>query len=662
MPENPANSDVSTGSVGTDTLAEEPPFEVEISVFLGTRQVSTHRLGTGSYIIGSDPSCHIHINAENVDRMHARLTFFGHRLSIEDLQSRGGVSIGGVSLDLPTPVQPGSEVHVGSARLLFQFDKEVRRRIEAELGDPTLGLESIRAGISQDPHQINGTLGEGGMGVVLKALDQRIHRSVAMKVLRRGNEFSADKLLRFVCEAQLTGQLEHPNIVPVYQLGIGSDGQVFYTMKHVRGQTLEHVLAKLREGDDEIQKQYPLSSLVTVFLKVADAIAFAHSRGVIHRDLKPSNIMIGSFGEVLVMDWGLAKRLAENNQFSERSDALSPHIPTQAGERNSTLQGVIAGTPPFLSPEQTDHRAMLDQRSDIFVLGIILYEILCLKPPLSLQSAEEIVQAIRDGKFIPLEDRLKTTDEEGATHSKLIHCPGGKMPGGLIAVVQKAMQPSPALRYQSVAELQADIVAYQNGFAPQAEEASWFRQLQLLLGRRRREAILVGCFFILSQLSLAYFLGRITSDKKMLLESQSALAASNQRLEQIVFQLRKTANNNYHDAIAHLRQKKPYEALKQINLALVGVADVPATQSRYLTARGHANAQLGFYAEALDDYRQASQLSPGSIPISEIEADLNRAMEDGLRPHEGWSWEKIDMPASAKPRQQQKNAPPPPRQ
>ncbi len=638
---------------------EDTPFEVDVTVFVGSSRVSKKRFPPGSYLIGNDPSCHLHVEAESVARMHARFTFYGHRLSIEDLESESGVSIGGVKLDLPTPIQPGSEVHIGSSRLLFEFDENVRRRIEAELGDPTLGLEAIRAGISQEPHQITGTLGEGGMGVVLKALDQRIHRSVAMKVLRQGNEFSAEKLQRFVAEAQLTGQLEHPNIVPVYQLGIGPDGQVFYTMKHVRGQTLEQVLTRLREEDEDTQKQYPLSHLVTVFQKVADAIAFAHSHGVLHRDLKPSNIMIGSFGEVLVMDWGLAKRLVEANQETQHPSPIGQQLQPYPGDRQSTLQGIIAGTPPFLSPEQTDSRASPDQRSDIFVLGIILYEILCLRPPIDLQGNEKMIKAIRNGEFIPLEDRIRTTDEEAAPNVKLIHCPGGRLPAGLIAVVQKAMQHSPEQRYQSVAELQADIVAYQNGFAPEAEEASWFRQLQLLLGRRRREAVLVACFFVLSQLLLAYFLGRITSDKKILLKSQIALASSNQRLEQIVFQLRKTANNNYRDAINQLRLKKPNEALKQINLALVGVADIPATQSRYLVARGHANAQLGFYAEALEDYRQASLLSPGNVPIPEIEADLTRAMEDGMRPHEGWLWEKIDMPASLKPRQQQKNTPQP---
>jgi serine/threonine protein kinase len=655
MPGTPAPPDTEAPGVWIT------PFLVNVSVFIGSGRVAVIRLVPGTYLIGSDPSCHLHIEAENVELMHARLTFQGHRLSIEDLDSDGGVSIGGARLGLPTPIQPGSEVHIGSARLLFEFDEEVRRRIEAELGDPVLGLEAIRAGISKEPHQITGTLGEGGMGVVLKALDQRIHRSVAMKVLRQGNEFSADKLLRFVAEAQLTGQLEHPNIIPVYQLGIGADGQVFYTMKHVRGQTLEEVLTRLREGDEEIQNQYPLASLLTVFQKVADAIAFAHSHGVIHRDLKPANIMIGSFGEVLVMDWGLAKRLAEPPQNMEGPHAGTQHSQPRPDGRQSTLQGIIAGTPPFLSPEQTDSRASLDQRSDIFVLGIILYEILSLRPPLNPQGYENIIKAVREGRFIPLEERIKETGGGGSPSVKLIHCPGGRIPAGLMAVVQKAMQHSPIQRYQSVEELQTDIVAYQNGFAPQAEEASWFRQLQLLLGRRRREAVMVGCFFILSQLSLAYFLGRITADKKNLMKSQSALAASNQRLEQIVYQLRKTASNNYLDAITQLRFKKPNEALKQINLALVGVADVPATQSRYLVARGHANTQLGFYAEALDDYRQASQLSPGSVPIPEIEADLNRAMEDGLRPHEGWSWEKIDMPASNKPRQQQKNLPQPPK-
>jgi serine/threonine protein kinase len=551
----------------------------------------------------------------------------------------------------------------------FHFDQASLDRINSDLADPALGLQVVREELTQELYQVTGKLAEGGMGVVLKARDHRVHRSVAMKVLHSGHEFSADKLMRFVGEAQLTGQLEHPNIVPVYQLGLLADGQVFYTMKYVRGRTLEDVLEKLRLGDPETCRQYPLSALLTVFMKVADALAFAHSRGVVHRDLKPGNLMIGAFGEVLIMDWGLAKRLAEGtdpdsdpgapdnlggaNNAEEPTDSDRPRLSISSDGRFHTLHGLVVGTPPYLSPEQAAVGAPLDKRSDIHVMGVILYEILALRPPLDFLDPDASLEAIRKGALIPLEERIHLTDLDGTPPPKLTHCPGGKPPEGLVAIVQKAMQRDPALRYQKVEDLQSDILAFQNGFAPSAERAGFLRQLQLLLGRRRREAVLVGCFLVISQLLLAYFLNWIAADRKMLRLSERTLASknlelntANQRLEQIVYQLRNTAERNYRDAASLLQDKRSSQALAQINLALVGVTDSPKMQARYLIIRGHANTQLGFYTQALEDYRQVAAIDAAALPLGSIEMDLARALEDGFRPPEGWAWEKTGLPVA----------------
>jgi serine/threonine protein kinase len=648
-----------------DASPSETPFGVDLSFFAGPECVGRFHVPPGTYLIGSDPSCHLCLALENVERMHARLSFYGHRLVIEDLESTGGVFIGGVRLALPTPVQSGTEVHIGSARMRFHFDQASLNQMNSDLADPSLGLQAVRGELTQELYQLSGTIAEGGMGVVLKARDQRVHRAVAMKVLRSGHDFSADKLMRFVGEAQLTGQLEHPNIVPVYQLGLLADGQVFYTMKYVRGRTLEDVLEKLRHGDPETRRQYPLSALLTVFMKVADALAFAHSRGVVHRDLKPANLMIGAFGEVLIMDWGLAKRLAEQTDSPRpqmdparppgrdplESDGAGLSISSEG--RFQTLHGLVVGTPPYISPEQATVGFALDKRSDIYVMGVILYEILTLRPPLDLfMEANVALEAIRRGALIPLEERINLPDPDGTPPPRLVHCPGAKPPEGLVAIVQKAMQHDPLLRYQTVEDLQTDIIAFQNGFAPSAERAGFLRQLQLLLGRRRREAVLVGCFLILSQLLLAYFLNWIAADRKMLRLSERTLAVknlelntANQRLEQIVYQLRSTAERNYRDAAVLLQEKRSSQSLAQINLALVGVTDSPKMQARYLIIRGHANTQLGFYTQALEDYRRVAAIEPNALPLADIEMDLARALEDGVRPPDGWAWERIGLPA-----------------
>lgn len=155
-------------------------------------------------------------------------------------------------------------------------------------------------------------IARGGMGAVLQANDQKLGRSVAMKVMLR--RASTEQVHRFLQEARVLGQLSHPNIVPVYDLGRDDNGTIFYTMKLVQGETLNDIIKRLRDGDKEAFERYPLNTLLTIFLKVCDAVGFAHSRNIIHRDLKPHNVMVGEFGEVLVMDWGLAKVLTKEGE------------------------------------------------------------------------------------------------------------------------------------------------------------------------------------------------------------------------------------------------------------------------------------------------------------------------------------------------------------
>ena len=639
---------------GEEAAPNAALIRAEVHVFVGAEPLAIYSIQPGVYLLGQDDSCHLHIAADRVAGMHARLTLHGHRLLVEDLEDTGGIFIGGLRVRLPTPVYQNTEIHIGSARIFFKFDSETLARIAREVEDPSLGLDGIRKELLQEPHQLTGTLGQGGMGLVLSARDLRIHRSVAMKVLRPGNEFAADKLLRFVSEAQLTGQLEHPNIIPVYQLGVGADAQVFYTMKHVRGRTLEAVLDALKAGDPDTCARYPLSRLLTVFLKVADAMAFAHSRGVVHRDLKPANIMIGAFGEVLVMDWGLARRIIEGPEITGPENAIAPKITLPSEGRFETLEGTVVGTPPFLSPEQAAGNAMLDERSDIFVMGVILYHIIALRPPMELRDLNYVLRTIRSGGWRPLEQRVLEPDEKGAPAPALRHCPGEKLPEGLVAIVEKAMEHSAKNRYQSVKALQRDIVAFQNGFAPSAEKAGLFRKLQLLLGRRRREAVVAVCFLVLSHVLLAGFFLRMASDRKKLRENEGSLAianwdlyAKNQRLEQIVFQLRSTAERNFENALLQIRQKHVGQALSQINLALVGVSDSTKAQARFLTVRGLVNTQLGFYSEAVTDFRQADAADPGSIPLARIEADLEIGMRLGGRPSGGWEWEGSELRAAS---------------
>ncbi len=212
-----------------------------------------------------------------------------------------------------------------------------------------------------------GLLGTGGMGEVRLVLDRRIGRHVARKVLRPGVTASHARA-RFVREALIQAQLEHPGIVPVYD--VASDEGIAFTMRRVRGATLAQVIELLAAGDPEAAKKYSRHKLLSAFLRVCETVHFAHARGVLHRDLKPANVMLGDFGEVYVLDWGIAKVTTGGQAHADRP---------QVDDAAATLRGTILGTPGYMAPEQIEGGAA-DERSDVYALGVILYELLALSP------------------------------------------------------------------------------------------------------------------------------------------------------------------------------------------------------------------------------------------------------------------------------------------
>jgi serine/threonine protein kinase len=228
-------------------------------------------------------------------------------------------------------------------------------------------------------YQIGEMIASGGMGSILQAEDSKLRREVALKAMVFDAADDETLKQRFLREAEVLAMLAHPNIVPIYDI-IWEDGQpLFYAMKMVKGRTLQSILNKLRKGDAEMLGEYSLDRLLVVFRKICDAVAFAHSKGVLHRDLKPENVMVGEFGEVLVMDWGLAKILGEEVPRAEEKDEAREDIEVPLG---MTLDGSVMGTPQFMSPEQAMGRIdELDERSDLFSLGGVLYAILTLRPP-----------------------------------------------------------------------------------------------------------------------------------------------------------------------------------------------------------------------------------------------------------------------------------------
>ncbi len=226
-----------------------------------------------------------------------------------------------------------------------------------------------------DRYETLRTLGIGGMGEVRLCKDRRIGREVAFKVMRGDAAGSgSDAAARFVREARVQGQLEHPAVVPVHDLDEAPDGSLFFTMKRVRGLTLAEVIAGLRSGDPAIAARYSRRKLLNAFATVCLALEFAHRRGVLHRDLKPGNVMLGDFGEVHVLDWGLARvRGAPLAGDEARAAAAAPLDLAEAASAR-TAHGAIMGTPGYMAPEQAKGGVPLNARCDLFSLGCVLYQ------------------------------------------------------------------------------------------------------------------------------------------------------------------------------------------------------------------------------------------------------------------------------------------------
>ena len=239
------------------------------------------------------------------------------------------------------------------------------------------------------------TLGEGAMGKVELVRDNDIRRTVAVKHLLGGTD-SAAALARFADEVRVVGQLEHPGIVPIYDVDKGEDGQLYLVMKHLHGDTMEQVIERLRAGDSAYVARFSLETRVRIFLGVLDAVGYAHARGVLHRDLKPANIMIGPYGEVTVLDWGIAKPLRRATDPGS-PDPLAPTLVEPSDARLlETQAGQLAGTPLYMSPEQAAGlNDDLDERSDVYTLCVLLYEWLALHHPLQdRQSVAEVLATL----------------------------------------------------------------------------------------------------------------------------------------------------------------------------------------------------------------------------------------------------------------------------
>jgi serine/threonine-protein kinase len=240
----------------------------------------------------------------------------------------------------------------------------------------------------------------GGLGAVFKARDEELNREVAVKRIQDRRAHDPQSQARFLREAEVTGQLEHPGIVPVYSLSRSDDGSPFYAMRFIRGETLQAAIARFHAGDDSKangERTLAFRGLIRRFIDVCNTIGYAHSRGVLHRDIKPENIMLGPFGETLVVDWGLAKPLGKSDPASDTGERTL--IPPAAAGGGETLPGSALGTPAYMSPEQAAGELdRLEPRSDVYSLGATLYCLLTGKAPFA-GDRFEVAGKVQRGEF-----------------------------------------------------------------------------------------------------------------------------------------------------------------------------------------------------------------------------------------------------------------------
>jgi serine/threonine protein kinase/Leucine-rich repeat (LRR) protein len=598
--------------------------KAEVVVSIGGAVVESRVFPTGAYRIGRDASCDIQLDEGSVSSQHARLIVAEGGVEIEDLGSVNGTFIGDMRVSGRAKVRPGEKVSVGAAVL------EVRR--DGSKAKPA--AEFLRG----PKYEIGAAVARGGMGAILSARENATGRNVAMKVML--DQSDAEEMGRFIDEAQITAQLEHPNVVPIHELSVDDSGRVFYTMKFVKGVTLLSILQGLEKGDIEATKKYQLPALLNIFQKICDALAFAHSKRVLHRDLKPENIMIGDFGEVQVMDWGLAKVLgskesadvidAKREAFKKAAAVLSksmgnkpapvpavsvaPADPRRSVVKlassdtgNKTQAGMVFGTPQYMSPEQARGEVdKHDERADIYSLGAILYHILSLKPSITGDDPWKIVKLVGRGKTDSLDVKKKVP-----------HIAGGQIPESLAAVVRKAMQWEPEKRYASVRELQADIAAYQNGFATSAEKAGAMKRFGFFV---KRNKILAASVVIVVVLTAGFMAKVIASEKKA--------RANERRAVDALSKLAGTAPTFAAQAEALIGKRDFAGALEKIEFATSLAPD----DAEYWFVKGNILESLQRLADARDAYVLALARKPGHVLARENAAFCDGALKQENNP------------------------------
>ncbi|MFL2876512.1 MAG: protein kinase domain-containing protein [Pontiellaceae bacterium] len=340
---------------------------------------------------------------------------------------------------------------------------------------------------------------DGGMKTIWEVKDTRTQRILAMALIQPERIASQEDIEAFLHEARLTAHLQHPNILPVYDIALEKNGNPYFTMKLLRGETLEAILHRLQQNDPDTEQNYTLTHLLNIFLNLCDAVDYAHTKGVLHLDIKPANVMIGNFGEVHLLDWGLATLLTESNQT------------------DLTSRKIVGGTPGYMAPEQAlGNKEDLHFHTDIYMLCALLYQILTRTPPHVGETTEAIMRHSTQGTIIPPAQQNN-------------HYP---IPKALSAIAMKGLAVHPAERYANVAALKNDIRNYLNGYATLAENPTLITHLKLLINRHRIAFALLITAIALISLTIFFSFRSIQTSEQVAINALDQLQQKQDYIEE----------------------------------------------------------------------------------------------------------------------------------
>ncbi len=449
---------------------------------------------------------------------------------------------------------------------------------------------------------------KGGIGEVFVARDQELNREVALKEMQDPYARDAHSRGRFVREAEITGGLEHPGVVPVYGLGTYCDGRPFYAMRFIQGETLQDAIRKFHAG----QGDWTLRGLLTRFVNMCNTIGYAHSRGVLHRDLKPANVMLGRYGETLIVDWGLAKAgingqgssvrgLTEGDSNGLPEPALAPRL----ADSIETQAGSALGTPSYMSPEQASGRLdLLGPASDIYSLGATLYTLLTGRPPIEGRDTVEVLRKAQSGEWLPVR-QVKA-----------------EVPPALAAICEKAMALAPSARYATALEVAADVEHWLADEPVSAHREGWTTRSRRWM--RRHRTLVSTAVGVLVVALLGATVGLVVVSKAEQKESAARKTAEAQKAKAEAisrFLIHDILGQAHVDANARNKQITVEETLdratRKIDGAFPGEPEIEASIRRTV---GAVYDSLGLYEKAEPQLRKALELLEKNLGSAHPEA------------------------------------------